>query len=63
MLGNLDFGFLSEFGARLSMIASDGFTKFLDDYITLFGEETLDWYLLGLRWGILWKEVFDVKLE
>ena len=38
MLGNLDFGFLSEFGARMSMILSNSFTEFLDDYMTLFGE-------------------------
>jgi hypothetical protein len=63
MMSNLDFGFISEFGARMSMILSDSFTEFLGDYMTLFGEDNLDWYLLGLRWGILWKEVFDVKLE
>jgi hypothetical protein len=63
MIGNLDFGFLTEFGARLSMILSDSFMGFLNDYMTMFSEENLDWYLLGLRWGILWKEIFDVKLE
>jgi len=37
------------------------------DLWDIFGTYTefgyVDWYMIGLRLGLLWKEVFDVNLE
>jgi hypothetical protein len=45
------------------MIFSTEATPFLLDMKDLFLEFPIDWYLVGLRWGLLWQVVFDVKLD
>ena len=63
MLADLDFGFLSELGTRLSMVLSNSLQDFLLDMFDLFKEKNIDWYRVGRRVGLLWKVVFDVKLD
>ena len=62
MAANLDFSFVSEMTTRWSMILSSEGAPFLADMNDLLGEEQTDWYLVGMRWGILWKLLFDVKI-
>jgi len=67
MLLDLDFGFLSELGTRLSMILSNNLQAVMLDLWDIFGTYDeygyIDWYFVGLRLGLLWKEIFDVNLE
>jgi len=63
MIAQLDFGYLSEMTTRYSMILSTELTPFLADMRDLFFEWPVDWYLVGLRWGLLWQVMFDVKLD
>ena len=63
MVSQLDFGYVSEMVTRYSMLLSTELTPFLGDMRDLFFQEYIDWYLVGMRWGLLWKVMFDVKLE
>lgn len=67
MLADLDFGFLSELGTRLSMILSNSLQDLLEDLWNIFGTFTeygyVDWYLVGMRVGLIWKVIFDVNLD
>jgi len=58
-----DYGYLSELGTRYSMLLSTEAEPFLTDIYALLAEEPTDWYLVGMRWGLLWQIMFDVKLE
>ena len=54
LLAGLDYGFLSEMITRVSMVFADNVMDFLTDMFMLFGDEILDWYLVGWRVGIFW---------
>jgi len=45
------------------MLLSTEAEPFLTDIYALLAEEPTDWYLVGMRWGLLWQIMFDVKLE
>jgi hypothetical protein len=47
---------------RYSLLFSTEFTPFVSDIYDLLFEEFVDWYLVGFRWGMLWKIAFDVKI-
>ncbi len=63
MISQLDFGYLSEMVTRYSMIFATEFTPFVADMTGLIAAENIDFYLVGFRWGMLWKIMFDVKLD
>ena len=58
-----DYGFLSEMGTRLSILIAEQFQPFLEDVYKEFERPNVDFYLIGFRWGQLWKLIFDVKLD
>jgi hypothetical protein len=62
LLAGLDYGYLSEMVTRYSLLFSTEFTPFVSDVYDLMMEEYVDWYLVGFRWGMLWKIAFDVKI-
>ena len=45
------------------MLLSTEWEPFMADIGALLEQEPTDWYLVGLRWGLLWQIMFDVKLE
>jgi hypothetical protein len=53
---------MSELVTRLSIVASQQLRPFLSDMNTLISAKILNWYLIGIRWGMLWQILFDVKL-
>jgi hypothetical protein len=63
MVANLDFAFVSELATRLALVWSSQLEPFFIDIDMLFKQEPLDWYLIGYRWGILWKMMFDLKIS
>jgi len=63
MIAQLDYGYLSEMITRYSMILSTELTPFMADMTGLLAKENIDFYLVGFRWGMLWKIMFDVKLD
>lgn len=62
MVANLDFAFVSEMATRLAMILSVEFEPTLQDLYELTNTEIIDFYLIGFRWGMLWKMMFDLKI-
>ena len=58
-----DYGYLSEMGTRLSILIEEQFQPFLQDVYAEFEQANVDYYLIGFRWGQLWKLIFDVKLS
>ena len=62
LLAGLDYGYVSEMITRYSLLFSTEFTPFVSDIYDLLMEEYVDWYLVGFRWGMLWKIAFDVKI-
>ena len=47
---------------RYSLLFSTEWSPFMSDMYDLFMEEFVDWYMVGFRWGMLWKIAFDVKI-
>jgi hypothetical protein len=62
LLASLDYGFCSELVTRYSLLLSTELQPFIADLYDLLLEEYVDWYLIGFRWGMLWKIAFDVKI-
>ena len=62
LLAGLDYGYFSEMVTRYSLLFSTEWTPFMSDMYDLFMEDIVDWYLVGFRWGMLWKIAFDVKI-
>ena len=62
LVASLDYGYVSEMITRYSLLFSTEFTPFVSDVADLLMEEYNDWYLIGFRWGMLWKIAFDVKI-
>ena len=62
MIADLDFAFISELATRLAMILSEELEPFLESMADLFDQPILDNYLVGFRFGMLWKMMFDLKL-
>lgn len=62
LIVSLDYGYCSEMITRYSLLFSTELTPFLSDMYDLFLEKYVDWYLVGFRWGMLWKIAFDVKI-
>ena len=63
MVFQFDFSYISEMATRYSMLFSTELQPFLDDVYGLLAETPTDWYLVGLRWGLFWQLMFDVKLD
>ena len=62
MIANLDFAYVSEMATRLAMVLSVEFEPFLRDEYELSNAPLIDYYLIGFRWGMLWKMMFDLKI-
>ena len=62
MVFSLNVGFLSELSTRWSILVSDQYKPFSEKMYELLSAKIIDWYLVGYRWGALWKLAFDVKL-
>ena len=45
------------------MIFSTELGAFMSDMLELWKEDVVDFYLVGLRFGIFWKLLFDINLE
>ena len=50
-------------GTRLSILISEQAGPFLEDVYAQLEKPYPDYYLIGFRWGELWKLIFDVKLS
>ena len=59
---NLDFGFISEFATRVALILSQDLDPFIQDITVMVSKPVIDWFLLGLRIGVLWQTIFDIKI-
>ena len=61
----LDYGFLSEMGTRIAILIVEQAEPFFSDVWTQmsWANADTDYYLVGFRWGQLWKLIFDVKLS
>lgn len=59
----LDFGYMSELTTRYAMVASTELAPFFEDEYELINESILNWYLMGFRFGMLWKIVFDIRIN
>ena len=62
LIAGIDYGYVSEMVTRYSLLFSTEWSPFMSDMYDLFMEEVVDWYLVGFRWGMLWKIAFDVKI-
>jgi hypothetical protein len=58
----LDFSFMSERMTTWSLILSNELSPYWLDMMTLFDEPILDWYLVGMRNGLMFKLLFDIKI-
>ena len=65
LVAGLDYGYVSEMITRYSLLFSTEFTPFVSDIYDLTNVAEVEWidfYLVGFRWGMLWKIAFDVKI-
>jgi hypothetical protein len=61
-IAELNYSFLSELLTRWSLILSSEAAPYWQDMIMLFEQDYLNWYLIGLRNGLLFKKLFDIKI-
>ena len=57
-----DVGYISEFITRVAVVSSTEGVYFVQDMNLLFMQWFTDWYMVGLRCGMLWKLIFDLEL-
>ena len=61
-IAELNYSFLSEMSTRWILILSNEASPFWLDMMCLFDEPILDWYMVGLRSGLLMKKLLDLKI-
>lgn len=63
MFFNLDFAYVAELTTRISMVLSAQGPAFMEDVDKIFNSENIDFYSLGFRYGIMLKQMFDIKFD
>ena len=57
-----DWGYISELITRIAVMGASEGVYFVEDMWTLFSQFYTDWYMVGLRVGMIWKLSFDLEL-
>lgn len=63
LIGQYDYGFISELTTRFSILIAEELQPMLKDIETQMASENVDWYLIGFRFGMFWKLIFDVQFN
>ena len=63
LMANMDFAILTEVFTRVALVLSSQAVGFFEDMDEIFKENSVDFFTLGYRQGMIVRQMFDIKFD